>query len=303
MTQKLHGVIPAMVTPRDDAHDDVDYTRLTSLVKYLLDTGVHALFPTSSTGEAPLLSLGQRQRVIETCVETAAGQVPVLASAGAASTAESIRLAKMAEAAGATHVAILPLHFVRLSDSELFAYFATVSDSVSIPTLLYNYPARTSGQNISPSVAAKLARNHNVIGIKDSSGDMTNSLAYLAECPEGFAVFNGFESLTYPMLAMGGSGTICAAANLWPRLLVSLYDAYQAGDHARARECQETLLSLRPVAQMGTFPAGVKAAMAVIGQPVGGPFLPAQCLSDEQKAEIDKMVQKIGQEKIIPDLT
>lgn len=292
----LHGVIPALVTPRDNTRDDVDLDCLKEFASYLLSTGVHGIFPTSSTGEAASLTHEQRRRVIEAVAETVNGQIPVLAGAGAASTAESVRLARDAQKAGATHLAVLPLHFVPLSPDELYGYFAAVSDSVDIPTLLYNFPARTGGQNIPPTVAARLAAHHNVIGLKDSSGDLTNSLNYLQACGPDFAVFVGAESLIYPALAMGAAGTICSGANLFPQLMVFLYEAWRSGEANEARQVQQRLLGLKPALAFGTFPASVKAALDLLGLPVGDPFLPVAPLSAEQRDQMAPLLARIGAE-------
>lgn len=289
----LRGVIPALVTPRDNAAKDVDTKRLAEFTRHLLTTGIHGLFPTSSTGEAPLLSRDQRRRTIETVAEVVNGVVPVLGNAGAATTAESIRLARDAEAAGATHLAILPMHFVPLSADELYGYFAAVADSVSIPTILYNYPARTNGQNIPVSVAARLADRSPVIGIKDSSGNLANTLGYLRACGPEFAAFIGQETLILSLLAMGGAGTICAAANVVPQRAVALYEAFRRGDLAAARRHQEALLSLPAALARGTFPASIKAALASVGQPVGDPFPPVAPLGAAETEEIRPVVQNI----------
>ncbi|MEO6589082.1 MAG: dihydrodipicolinate synthase family protein [Pyrinomonadaceae bacterium] len=148
MTFALHGVIPAMVTPRDDIKDDIDLERLKRLTRTLLDAGCHGLFPTSSTGEAALLSPSHRRAAIEAVDEVADGTVPILASVGAASTIESIMLAVDVEHAGATHLAILPTHFVPLSADELYGYFAAVADSAGVPSILYNYVNRDGSENL-----------------------------------------------------------------------------------------------------------------------------------------------------------
>lgn len=280
----LHGVIPALVTPRHNAADDVDTARLAELTRFLVKAGIHGIFPTSSTGEAPLLTRDQRRRAIETVAREVNGAITVLGGAGAASTAESIRLAQDAEAAGATHIAVLPLHFVALSADELYGYFAAVADSVSVPSLLYNFPARTSGQNIPAPVAARLAQEHNVIGLKDSSGDLDNTIRYIEACPPEFAVLVGHESLILSALTMGGAGTICAVANIVPEIVVSLYEAFRRGEEAEARRHQNALLPLKRLLAPGTFPASVKAAMEYVGQPVGDPFPPVQPLTAEELA-------------------
>ena len=291
MTELLmRGVIPALVTPRDDILDDVDLPRLAALVRRLLAAGVHGLFPASSTGEAPLLTREQRRRMIETVAEAAGGAVPVLAGAGAASTAESILLAQDAQAAGASHLAVMPAHFVRVSPEELYGYFAAVAESVALPVVLYNYPGRSNGQIIPASVASRLAASHNVVGIKDSSGDLVNTLGYVQSCPPDFAVFVGPEALIFPALTMGCAGTICAAANVVSERIIALYEAFQQGDWARARRHQEALLPLKQAFAQGTFPAAIKAALAVMGSPVGAPFPPALPLSPGQTEEMRQVI-------------
>ncbi|MBV9852179.1 MAG: dihydrodipicolinate synthase family protein [Armatimonadetes bacterium] len=282
-----------MVTPRANGRDEPDLSRLRELARWLLGNGVHGLFACSSTGEAPLLSWKQRRLVTETVAEAASGAVPVLAGVGAASTAESLRLARDARDAGATHLAVLPLHFVPVSQEELYGYFAAVADSVGLPILLYNFPARTGGQNIAPETAARLARDHNVIGLKDSGGDLANGLAYLAACGPDFALFAGSEALIYPTLMMGGAGTVCSGANVLSAEMVTLYDTFRSGDLPQAKRLQEQLLPWRKIVAHGTFPAMVKAGMALIGQPVGDPFLPTLPLSDEQTQAVNTLLRRI----------
>src|SRR5579883_7084 len=166
---KLQGIVPAMVTPTTN-DGEVDIQRTKAFARHLIDEGANGLLVAGSTGEGPLLTNTQRQTLIRATVEEAAGEVPVLAGVGAPSTAQSIAFAKEAEAAGAEGVAALPLHLIRVSQDELYGYFAAIAESVSIPTFLYNFPRLTSGQNISAEVAARLAKHANVVGIKDSSG-------------------------------------------------------------------------------------------------------------------------------------
>lgn len=291
---ELSGIIPALVTPRKTDVDEIDLDRLTSLVEQLIESGVHGVFPASSTGEAPLLTREQRQTLIESTTAAARGRVPVLAGAGAPSTATSIQLASDAEDAGADYIVVLPNHFVALNPDELYGYFAAVADSVEIPTILYNYPARTSGQNIPPALAARLAAGHNVVGIKDSSGDLTNTLGYIQACGEGFAVFTGSESLIYPCVSMGGAGSICAGANAYPKRLAALWDAARRGDQETAATIQMSMLPLRRWGSIGTFPAPVKAAMAHLGNDAGDPFIPARPLTEDALRALHAIIDEIG---------
>jgi 4-hydroxy-tetrahydrodipicolinate synthase len=296
-TWTLRGVIPAMVTPRVAGADEIDLDAVRSLVDYFIESGGDAVFAASSTGEAPLLSREQRRTLVEATVTAVAGRVPVLTGGGSPSTRESLEIAADAEAAGATHLVLLPNHFVAVTQEELYRYFATVADSAGTPTLLYNFPARTAGQNIAPSTAARLARSHNVIGIKDSSGDLTNTIRYIKECGDGFAVFTGSESLIYASLMMGAVGTICAGANVYPRRIAALVAAYKNGEFEKARALQSDLVPLRAWSAIGTFPAQVKAAMAVLGHPVGDPFPPVQPLAGKDLDAIRELIAGIGSDE------
>ena len=293
MPSTLHGVIPALVTPKMPHAEEPDTARLTAHVGRLLSAGVHGLFVCSSTGEAPLLSWKQRRLVIETVVGSVGGRVPVLAGVGAASTAESLRLARDAQGAGATHLTVLPCHFVPVTQDELYGYFAAVAESSELPVLLYNYPARTGGQCIAPETVARLARHYDVIGLKDSGGDLAYGMACLAACGPEFALFVGPEALIRPTLLVGGAGTVCAAANVVPALVVALYNAIRAGRDSEAATLQARLLFWGKINSHGTFPAPVKAAMESSGQPVGDPFLPVQPVTEQQRHEIAGLLATI----------
>jgi 4-hydroxy-tetrahydrodipicolinate synthase len=290
----LEGVVPALVTPRLADEDEIDVAALEAHAAHLLDAGVDGLFAAASTGEAPLLTHAQRRTLVETVVRVAAGRVPVLAGVGAASTAESIVLARDAAAAGATHVVVLPLHFRRTSPRELEGYFAAVAGSVDLPVILYNFPALTSGQNIPADVASRLSRSHRVVGVKDSSGDLSNMMRYKEACGPGFRVYAGSEALVWPLAAVGGDGTLCAGANVYPRLFVALWRACKAGDAERALALQKRLLPLPGWAAIGTFPAAAKAALRIMDRPVGPPFLPALPVTETEDQALARILEEIG---------
>jgi 4-hydroxy-tetrahydrodipicolinate synthase len=289
---KLHGVIPAMVTATTDDGSDIHIDRIRSFARYLIEQGVHGILVAGSTGEGPLLTSDQRQRLVRAVVEEASGRVPVLAGVGAASTAQSIAFSKDAEAAGASAVAALPMHLVAVSQDELYGYFAAIADSVSIPTALYNFPGITAGQNISAEVAAKLATTKNVIAIKDSSGNFQNMLTYLEACPPDFAVFTGDEGLLVKILDKGGAGTVCSAANIIPGLLCAIYNAYHTGDRPTAERLQKETPALREASRTGTFPAAIKAACEMLGFTVGPPIPPVLAIKDAQRRELSIAVER-----------
>lgn len=290
---KLHGVIPAMVTPATDDGSAIDLNRTRRLARHLVDEGVHGLLIAGSTGEGPLLTNRQRQELVGAVAAEVKGRAVIVAGVGAPSTAQSIAFSKEAEAAGADAVAALPTHLLPVNEDELYGYFAAIADSVSIPTVLYNYPALTAGQVITPKVAAKLAQTKNVIGIKDSSGDLQNTLGYLEVGPD-FAVFTGTETQLVTLLDAGGAGTVCSAGNVIPRLLRSIYEAFRSGDRATAERLQAETPALRAAIKLGTFPAAYKAGCDILGFPAGPPFLPVLPLGKEDRASLAEALEKIG---------
>jgi 4-hydroxy-tetrahydrodipicolinate synthase len=279
--KQLRGIIPPLVTAVTDDASEIDVKRMKALTARLKGSGVHGLFACSSTGEAPLLTREQRITVIDAVAEENGGALPLLAGVGAPATSAAVSYAKDAEAHGATHIVVLPLHFFRVSEDELERYFATVADSVSIPTMLYNYPKLTGGVNIAPALATELTRKHNIVGIKDSSGDLTQALHYIQATGPHFSVFSGVESLLLSLLQHGGSGVIPGSANAAPDVLIRLFDYYENGEFDCALDLQRDVVEQSPFWHLGTYPAAVKAACEIAGTPVGPPIPPGSPLGEE----------------------
>ncbi|MCK4299353.1 MAG: 4-hydroxy-tetrahydrodipicolinate synthase, partial [Planctomycetes bacterium] len=217
------GIIPAVVTPFDEQAEVVEEA-LATILNHLIEAGVHGVFVCGSTGEYWALSPQEKQRIFEVTVATAKGRVPVFAGTGADTTALTVTLSQQAEEARADFVSVVTPSTIRPTDDELYQHYATVARNVDIPLVLYNNPART-GVHIAPSVAARLAEQFgNVVGIKDSSGDLTTTGEFMRLTPELFAVLAGRDTLIYPTLAMGGAGAIAATANIVPELVVRVYE-------------------------------------------------------------------------------
>jgi len=285
------GIIPAMVTPlTPDGKINVEAVQ--KLTRYLIDGGVHGLFPVGSQGEFYALTFEEKKKVIEIVVEETRGQVPVYAGTGAVTTREAVALTKMAEGAGATAVSVITPYFIHPNDGELMEFYTTIAKSTRLPILLYNNPQRT-GVNMTPDFIVRASRVENIVGIKDSSGDMT----FMAECirrTEGkFSVLAGRDTLIYGVLCYGGKGGIAACANIAPKLMVEIYEAFMAGDMKRSLEAQFRLAPLRLAFDLGTFPVVIKEALTLIGIDAGPGIAPVGGMKPEAKAELKGILQQM----------
>ncbi len=292
-TKQLKGIVAAMVTPFN-ADETLDEKGLRTVVRFLVERGVHGLFPAGSQGEFYVLTAGERCRVLETTLEAAEGKAFVVAHVGAMTTRETIDLAHHAETVGADAIAAVTPFFVSPSQEELYHHYAALALAVSLPVLAYNNPGRT-GVNLLPETVARLAQDvPNFAGIKDSGGDVTQFAEYIRLCPPGFRAFMGRDSLVFAGLAHGAAGAVMATANVVPELAVSIYDAVTARDFVRGHELQRLLFPLRSAFKLGTFPVVIKEAMKMIGLPAGPTRRPVGPLSDKARARLRDLLEQVG---------
>ncbi len=293
MAKDIQGIVVPVVTPfnRDESLNEAG---LRVIVDYLVANGVHGLFPCGSQSEFWALTTDEKQRVMEIVIEQNAGRAFVMPSTGAITTRESIALTQFAERAGADAVSVITPFFIRPSNDELAEHYVRIAGSVSIPVLAYSNPDRT-GISIPPAVAAAVARRApNFIGIKDSSGDLTNTMAYMSACPPGFRTFMGRDTLIYAGLSYGCVGAVAATANVAPELVVGIYSAYLAGDLTLALARQRALEPLRRAFTLGSFPVVVKDAMELMGLPAGPCRLPVQSLTGKPREELIAILKGMG---------
>lgn len=287
---KIHGIIPAMATPFH-ADESLNVDALGQLVEHLIEGGVHGLFPTGSQGEFYALTPGERQRIWDVVVEATRGRVPVYAGTGATTTREVITLNRLAERVGISAVSVITPYFISPTQEELYRHYTEIADATSLPIILYNNPGRTGGLNLSADLVARLASHPNIVGVKDSSGDFSLTMAYLSRTDEDFAVLLGRDTLIYAGLMHGAKGAIAASANVAPSLVVEIYEAFVAGDIARAREAQERLAPLRHAFSLGTFPVMVKEALTMIGIPAGPARKPVGPMPPEQREKLHQVLE------------
>lgn len=288
------GIIPAMVTPLD-ASGRIQERALRKLVNHLIDGGVHALFPVGSQGEFFSLTKEEKRAVLRCVIDETAGRVPVYAGTGAVTTRETVDLTLMARDMGVSAVSIITPFFIVPSQAELVQHYLAIARAVpDLPMLLYSNPDRT-GVPMPPSTVKELAGVDNIVGIKDSSGDMTLTGEYI-RLTRGmdFHVLAGRDTLIYATLCYGGAGSITATANVDPRVPVAIYESFVAGDHKGALEAQFRLAPLRIAFGLGTFPVVIKEALTMIGIEAGPAIPPVGPMSPENKEKLRKVLEQMG---------
>ena len=293
MATNLQGVIVPIVTPFH-ADETVHESALRRIVDHLIAQGVHGLFPAGSQGEFYALSPDEKKRVLEIVLDQTQGRVPVIAGTGAVTTREALELAKHAQTAGADAVSVITPYFVKPNDDELRGYYLDVCAASDLPVLAYNNPGRT-GVALSPAVVAAVAvQASRFVGIKDSSGDLGNAMAYQGLCPPGFKVFTGRDTLIYAALCMGCAGAVAASANVATALVVGIYEAFEVGDRELALQRQRALVPLRQAFALGSFPVVIKDAMEMIGLPAGPCRAPIRSLSGAPREALGRVLQELG---------
>lgn len=289
----LKGVIPPIITPVD-AEENIDEEGLRSVIDHVIDGGVHGIFVLGSNGEFYALDFENQKRAVEITVNHVKGRVPVYAGTSAITTKECIKLAKMAEKAGADALTVLTPMFIQPNEKELYNHFEAIAQSTNLPMLLYNNPGKTTN-NISVSLLEKLAKIDNIIGIKNTSFDFPQTIEYIRVTKDipNFKVLSGSDYLIYGTLAYGGAGCVAGTANVAPRLVVDIYEKYMAGDYEGAMEAQYKLIPLRNTYNYGSFPVVMKDCLNLMGLKVGHPVKPIDHCSEERLQEIRKVLKDL----------
>ncbi|HID64548.1 MAG TPA: 4-hydroxy-tetrahydrodipicolinate synthase [Anaerolineae bacterium] len=289
---KPRGIIPAMVTPLDD-EGNIDEASLRHLVDYLISGGVHGLLVAGSQGEAYALTPKEKEEILKIVVDEARGRVPVYAGTGAITTRETIALSRMAEELRADAVLVITPYFISPSNAELYNHYLAVANATHLPIILYTNPART-GVNLDVDLVAKLSKADNIVGIKDSSGDLSQTMEYIRRCGDDFSVLAGRDTLIYATLQCGGTGAISATANVVPGLVVEIYEAFMAGDFEKSLTAQYRLAPLRQAFSMGTFPVVVKEALALMGMCSARAIAPVGPLAEDKRQKLKGILKELG---------
>lgn len=295
MSRDLHGILPAVLTPFTADGTSVDIQAFRRLVEWLIQKGVHGLFVCGTNGEGPMLTPAERRQVAEAAVAQAAGRVPVLVQTGSLTTEETVELTQHAREAGADGVAVITPWYFAWDDAALFQHFSAAAAVVpGFPVYLYNIPGNTRNE-VKPALAARLAAAHaNIAGVKDSSKDLNRTEEFIAALSPEHRVFVGTDSLVVPALSIGAAGGVAGVANVFPEIMVAMYEAYRAGDLAEARRLQFLTTRVRDAIK---GPAGVmlyKRILEVRGLTMGGPRRPARPAAAEEEAGAVAALRALG---------
>lgn len=286
------GSIPALVTPfRDGAFDAPAFKRL---VEWQIDEGTSALVPCGTTGESPTLGFEEHYRVIDACLEAAAGRVPVIAGCGSNDTATAIRHMRYAKQAGAAAALVVAPYYNKPSQDGMIAHYRALADACDLPIVVYNVPGRTVA-DIGAETMCQLAEIPTVVAIKDASGDLARVTVHRAGAGADFCQLSGNDDLWLPHAVLGGAGCISVTANVAPRLCADFAAACAAGDWAGALVLHDRLFSLHKAMFSDSSPAPAKYALSRIhdwfSPEVRLPIIPA---SEASRAAVDAALVAAG---------
>ncbi len=293
-TDFIKGVVVPMITPID-ADEMIDEKKIREQVDHVINGGVTGILLYGSNGEFYVIEEDEMERGLKIVVDQAAGRVPIYFGIGAISTKKCVRLAKMAVAGGAASVSILQPMFLKPTKDELFLHFKTIADAIpQTPVLLYNNPGRV-GYTLAADLVSRLAHEvPNIVGIKDTSGDITQTSEFIRMNRDvDFKVFGGKDTLLYASMCHGAVGGVCTAANFMPELITDVYNKYVAGDIQGSLEAQFKLNPVRLSMDGASFPVAAKDMANLRGLAVGVPYTPnlptpEGPVLDKIKAEMQK---------------
>jgi 4-hydroxy-tetrahydrodipicolinate synthase len=287
----FRGVFTALVTPfRGGQLDEATFVQL---VERQIAGGVHGLVPVGTTGETSTLSHAEHRRVVELCVATAAGRVPVIAGAGSNSTAEAIELARHAKEVGANAALVVTPYYNRPSQEGLYRHYSAINDAVDLPVLVYNVPSRTS-VDISNETLIRLAKLPNIVGVKDATSDLGRASLQRLTCGEGWVMLSGDDVSALGYLAHGGAGCISVTANVAPEACAAFYNAALGNDPAGALAWQDRLIRLHKALFLDSSPAPTKFALARLGLCAEEARLPIAPCADAVKPAILEAMREAG---------
>ncbi len=285
------GSIVAIITPFKNGA--IDEEKLRELVEFQIVNGTDAIVPCGTTGEASTLDYAEHYRVIEIVIQQAKKRVPVIAGTGSNSTTEAIELTARSKELGADGALLVTPYYNKPSQEGLYRHYKAVAEAVALPLVLYNVPGRTS-VNLLPETVARLAEIPSIVGIKEASGSLQQASEIIARCGEKLDVISGDDFITLPMMACGAKGVISVVANIMPKEVAALVDAFSAGKLEDARQWHLKLLSIANAMFIETNPVPVKTAVALMGMATDEVRLPLAPLSEANRTKLAGIMKEYG---------
>jgi 4-hydroxy-tetrahydrodipicolinate synthase len=289
--EKFAGLTVALVTPFKNG--DVDYGELFKLVDWHVEQGTNCLAPCGTTGESPTLDHEEHERVVAAVCERARGRIKVMAGTGSNSTNEAIRLTKAAKKAGADGALMVGPYYNKPTQEGYFLHFAMVAEAVDLPIVLYNIPGRT-GSNILPETMARMAEKcPTIVAVKEATGSLDQASQIAALCD--LTILSGDDSLTLPLMSIGGRGVVSVVGNIVPADMKALVKSFDSGDFAAALRWHRKLFPLcRDMLGVATNPIPLKAALALLGRGTGELRLPMTALDEAGRDRVRKTLVQYG---------
>jgi len=286
------GSIPALVTPMQNG--SLDEAALRAFVEWQIAEGSSGLVPVGTTGESPTLSHEEHQRVVEICVEAAAGRVPVIAGAGSNNTREAIELARHAEETGADAVLVVTPYYNKPGQRGLYAHFRAVAEAISIPLIIYNIPPRSVIDMSVETMKQLFDDCDNIVGVKDATANLARASLQRHAIGPDFIQLSGEDATALGFMAHGGHGCISVTANVAPRLCAEFQAACLAGDFATALTYQDRLMPLHRALFLEPSPAPTKYALSQLGHMREDVRSPIVTVGPETRAEVDSAMRHAG---------
>ncbi len=283
------GSIVALVTPFKDGL--VDYDKLAELVEYHIENGTNGIVPCGTTGESPTLTHEEHGKVVSKVVEKANGRISVIAGTGSNNTSEALSLTKDAKKAGADGALMITPYYNKPTQEGLYKHFKAIAEEVDIPIVVYNVPSRT-GVAISPETVARLYEMENIVAIKEASGSIDQTSQILALCD--ITVLSGDDSLTLPIMSVGGKGVISVVANILPRDTSEMVSKFLNGMVKESLEIHKRLFPICRAMFIETNPISVKTAMKLLGRLNGEMRLPLCEMSNEHEGQLHSILKENG---------
>ena len=285
------GSLVAIVTPFRNGR--VDERALGDLIEFQIANGTDGIVPCGTTGESATLSHEEHERVVEVTVEAVRRRVPVIAGTGSNSTDEAISLTRHAKQVGVDAALLITPYYNKPTQEGLFRHYKAVAEAVDLPVVLYNIPGRT-GVNMAPATVERLTSFRTIVAIKEGSGSLQQVCEVVKLCGDRMAVLSGDDALTLPMMAVGAKGVITVTANIAPKDMAGMVDAWSAGDVGKARQLHYKLYPLFTALFYETNPIPVKEALAMMGKIDVELRLPLCRMAQDTREKLSRALKDYG---------